>query len=117
MRSENYKGRCTKIHLKKCRDIARLYDKIQLAYAYVLDADDDIKEIRCNVPIEGVEEGNYVSDFVCTKESGEIIVRECVWRKKLNLPRTAKLLDASRIYWKRRGVEDWAIVVEEGGAE
>ena len=27
---------------------------------------------------------------------------------------TAKLLDASREYWGKRGVLDWGIVVEEG---
>jgi hypothetical protein len=40
------------------------------------------------------------------------MVRECVFRKKLSLPRTCKLLDLSREYWRRRGIEDWGIVVE-----
>jgi len=39
-------------------------------------------------------------------------VRECVYRKKLSLPRTAQQLDASRNYWLRHGITDWAIVIE-----
>jgi len=40
-------------------------------------------------------------------------VRECVFRKKLSLPRTCKLLDLSREYWTKRGINDWAIVIEQ----
>lgn len=41
------------------------------------------------------------------------MVRECVKRKLVARPMTAKLLDVSRIYWLRRGVVDWGIVVDE----
>ena len=41
------------------------------------------------------------------------MVRECVFRKKLALPRTCKLLDISREYWMKRGVTDRGIVIEQ----
>lgn len=113
MISKDYKGRCTKKKLRKCQDVARLYDKIQIAYADKLEKDNSVKEIRCNVLLEGLEEGEFTSDFLCIKSDGDYMVRECVWRKKLTLPRTAKLLDASRKYWMRRGVTDWGIVIEK----
>lgn len=113
MRAKNYKGsKCTKRKLKKCEEIAKTYDKIQTAYADVLDKDPQIKSFRCNVPLEDFEEGDFTTDFLCTKANGDLMVRECVFRKKLALPRTCKLLDASRKYWARRGVTDWAIVIE-----
>ena len=67
-----------------------------------------------NVLLENLEDGEFTTDFLCTKTNGDLMVRECVFRKKLSLPRTCKLLDASRKYWARRGITDWAIVVEEG---
>jgi hypothetical protein len=32
MRNANYKGRCVKKKLSKCKDVIRAYDDIQLAY-------------------------------------------------------------------------------------
>ena len=113
MISKDYKGRCTKKKLSKCKDVARLYDKIQITYADVLEADKAMKEIMCNVPLDNLPEGEYTSDFVCVKSDGDYMVRECVWKKKLTLPRTVKLLDASRSYWAKRGVTDWGIVIEK----
>ena len=114
MRPTNFKGgRCVKKKLKKCEEITRTFDKIQTFYAEILDKDDNIESFQCNVRLEGLENGDYTSDFVCTKTNGDIIVRECVFRKKLALPRTCKLLDLSREFWLRRGVIDWAIVVEQ----
>ena len=63
--------------------------------------------------LEGFELGEYCSDFIAVKTDGELMVRECVYRKHLIKPMTAKLLDASRNYWMRRGVTDWGIVVEK----
>lgn len=119
MRPKNYKGsRCTKRKLKKCEEIAKTYDKVQTAYALILDKDKNIESIMCNVSLEDLDEGAFTTDFVCKKTDGGYLVRECVFRKKLSLPRTCKLLDASREYWTRRGVTDWAIVVEkENGDE
>ena len=92
----------------------RLYDAIQIAYVALLEENDEIKTINCNVPIEPVDGTEFTSDFVCVKNNGDVMVRECVYRSKLSLPRTAKLLDASRVYWNNRGVTDWGVVIESG---
>ena len=57
MRSANIKDRCTKKKLKKSDEVIRTYDKIQTAYAEILDANPNIQSIRCNVPLEKMEEG------------------------------------------------------------
>lgn len=110
MRKKNYKGRCEKRTISKCEDVCRTFDPIQYAYADVLQASEEIKEIRCNVPLDGEE---YTSDFVCVKSNGDLLVRECVDRRFLTKPLTVKLLDASRLYWLHRGVTDWGLVVDE----
>ena len=109
MRKKNYKGRCEKRAISKSKDVCRTFDPIQYAYADVLQASEDIKEIRCNVSMDGLSTGKYTSDFVCVKTSGDLLVRECVNRKFLTKPLTVKLLDDSRLYWLRRGVTDWGI--------
>lgn len=53
MRKKNFKGRCEKRVIVKCSEICRTYDAIQYAYADILQASDEVKEIRCNVPLEG----------------------------------------------------------------
>ena len=114
MRAKNFKGgKCVKMKLQKCEEVIRTYDNIQTAYAQILDKNENIKSIRCNVHLDGIEEGEFTTDFLCTKADGDLMVRECVFQKKLALPRTAKLLDASRLYWIKRGVTDWGIVIEE----
>ena len=115
MRKKNYKGRCEKRVLNKCAVICRTYDPIQYAYADLLQEDESVKEIRCNVLLERLEEGEYTSDFVCVKQDGDLMVRECVQRKLLTKPMTVKLLDASRTYWLRRGVSDWGLVIDAEG--
>lgn len=112
MRRKNIKDRCEKRKLPKFNEICRTYDAIQYAYATLLSECEELKEIRCNVYLEGLKEGDYTSDFVCIKQNGELMVRECVFRKHLSKPMTTKLLDASREYWSRRGVTDWSIVIE-----
>ena len=112
MRPLKIKDRCTKKKIKKCKEVIRTYDQIQTAYAELLDKNEMIKEIQCNIPLDSTEEGEFTTDFLCTKTNGDRMVRECVFRKKLSLPRTCKLLDLSREYWRRRGIEDWGIVVE-----
>ncbi|WP_028243219.1 hypothetical protein [Pseudobutyrivibrio ruminis] len=111
MRKRNYKGRCTKKTLPKCQDVCRTYDALQEVYAEVLSQSEDIKEFRCNVYLEGLKEGDYTSDFVCTKQDGSIMVRECVYRSRLTKPMNYKLLEASREYWRHRGVLDWGIII------
>lgn len=113
MRPVNIKDRCTKKRLNKSESVVKLYDELQLAYASVLEANNEIKEIRCNVLIDPVDGSDFTSDFVCVKTNGDIMVRECVYRKKLSLPRTAKLLDASRTYWANHGVLDFGIVIDQ----
>lgn len=110
MRKKNFKGRCEKRTISKCEDVCRTFDPIQFAYADVLQASEEIKEIRCNVPLDGEE---YTSDFVCVKSNGDLLVRECVDRRFLTKPLTVKLLDVSRLYWLHRGVTDWGLVVDE----
>ena len=113
MRKKNYKGRCEKRFLSKCKEVCHTYDDIQSAYAELLQKSDSITEIRCNVLLNSLEAGEYTSDFVCVKTDGDMMVRECVNRKYLTKPMTVKLLDASRNYWLRHGVTDWGIVTNE----
>ena len=113
MRKKNFKGRCEKRMIGKCSDVCRTYDAIQYAYADLLQESEEVKEIRCNVLLDGLDGGGYTSDFVCTKTDGDLMVRECVFRKFLMKPLTVKLLDASREYWIRHGVTDWGLVIDE----
>lgn len=115
MKPKGYKRtRCEKRAMSKCADgVVRTYNAIESKYADMLQENPDIKEFRCQVLLEGLEIGEYCSDFVATKVDGDLRVRECVYRKHLRKPMTAKLLDASRNYWRRRGVTDWGIVVEK----
>lgn len=113
MRSKRIKDRCTKMQLSKCDTTARLYDQVMIAFAGLLERNKQVSKIMCNVSMDGLDEGEFTSDFVCVKANGDYMVRECTWRKKLTLPRTARLLEASRKYWARRGVQDWGIIVEK----
>ena len=113
MRKKGYKGRCEKRSVPKCTEICRTYDGIQSAYADILSMDDGIAEFRCNVLMEGLPDGDYTSDFVCTRSDGVVMVRECVSRSRLSKPLTIKLLEASRQYWLKHGVSDWGIVTDE----
>lgn len=116
MRRKNIKDRCEKNHFDKCPDVCKTYDAVQTAYAKKLQKRVSISEFRYNVPFE-VEEGDelerYTSDFICVKDDGEIMVRECLWRKNITRPKVARLLDASKDYWFKHGVTDWGLVVDE----
>ena len=79
--------------LEKSKEVCRFYDELQALYANRLQECEEIKEIRCNVLMEGLEIGDYTSDFVCVKSDGDLMVRECVYRKFLTKPMTVKLLD------------------------
>lgn len=113
MRKKNFKGRCEKRALPKCHGVCRTYDAIQYAYADILQADNVIAEIRCNVLLDGLAEGEYTTDFVCVKSNGDLMVRECVFRRFLTKPMTVNLLDASREFWLKHGVSDWGLVIDE----
>ena len=112
MIKKNFKGRCRKWKLEKCKDVMRAYSDIQAANAERLEKGDEVKEFQCNVLLDGLEEGEYTSDFLCVKADGDFMVRECVERKFLMKPRTVKLLDASKNYWLRHGVKDWGLVID-----
>ena len=112
MQKRNYKGRCEKKVVSKCADVCRTYTEIQAAYVDVLQSTDTIREFRCNVPLDGLTEGAYTTDFVSVKLDGDMMVRECVQRKFLTKPMTIRLLDLSREYWTRRGVADWGLVID-----
>ena len=112
MIKKNYKGRCVKKSVGKSKEIFRTYNNLKLAYLEKLQADKAITEIQCNVPLDG-EIGEYNTDFLCVKTDGDMLIRECVYRKHLLKPLTVKLLDASRVYWLNRGVNDWGLVIDE----
>ncbi len=113
MKKKNYKGKCQKRKVEKCADTFRAYNDIQYAYVNYLEQDHNIKEISYNVLLNGLAEGEYTSDFVCTKSNDELMVRECVPREHLTIPMTIKLLDLSREYWLKKGVNDWGLVIDE----
>lgn len=112
MRKKNYKGRCEKRSLPKFATLCKTYDPIQYAYADILAAEDDIAEIRCNVSLDGNDCAEYMTDFVCKKVNGDLMVRECISRNYLLKVQAAKILDMSRTYWLRHGVTDWGLVVD-----
>lgn len=115
MKKKGYKGsRCEKRYLSKCADgVVKTYTDIESRLADLLQKDVNIKEFRCNVLLDGFPEGEYCSDFVSVKTDGDLMVRECVYRKTLTKPMTVRLLDASRKYWLKHGVSDWGIVIEQ----
>lgn len=99
MRKKNFKGRCEKITVTKSKSICKTYDDLQRSYLEKLEA------VLDSLP-------DYMSDFVCVKNDGGLMVRECVYRKFLTKPMTVKLLDDSRNYWRNHGVEDWGLVID-----
>lgn len=112
MVKKNYKGRCVKKSVSKAKEVCRTYSDIQLAFLDVLEENTDVAEIQCNVPLDGLDIGEYSTDFVCVKSDGDLMVRECVNRKLLLKPMTVKLLDASLAYWRKRGIQDWGLVID-----
>ena len=85
MKKKNYKGsRCEKRSLSKCADgVVKTFNDIESRYADKLEENPEVKEFRCQVLLEGLELGEYCSDFVATKLDGDLMVRECVFRKHL----------------------------------
>ena len=79
----------------------------------VIQVNEEVESFSCNVRLqEDPETENYTSDFVITLVDGSVRVRECVYRKHLERPSTAKLLDLSKDYWTSKGVVDWGIVID-----
>ena len=82
-------------------------------YARFLQINDDVKAFFCNVQLtDDPETESYTSDFFITLADGTLRVRECVYRKHLERPSTARLLDLSKEYWRAKGVSDWGIVID-----
>ena len=96
LKKVDYKGRIIKRQLSKCKDVCRSYSEMQDDYARFLQIDDSVKEFTCNVKLEDdPETESYTSDFVITLADGTLRVRECVYRKHLERPSTARLLDTN----------------------
>ena len=110
MIKKNYKGKCVKKAVSKSKEVCRTYNNIQTSYLDALQKRDDITEIKCNIPLDDSETKDYTTDFLCIKLNGDYMVRDCVFRNLLTKPMTVKLLDLSREYWLKHGVNDWGIV-------
>ncbi len=115
MQKKNYKGRCEKKELTKSKEICRFFGDIQSAYGDILENDPKVTEIICNMPMEGLELGEYTSDFVCKLSDNTYMVRECVQRKHLMKPKTVKELEESRKFWAKHGISNWGIVTNKEG--
>ncbi len=111
MRKRDPKTRCIKRKLSKCSEVVRTFDNVQFAYADYLEKESEVTSFKCNVPFDDKSIGDFTTDFVITKSNGEIAVRECVVRSNITRPRTIKLLDFSLTYWRKRGVNDWKVVI------
>ena len=74
MRKKNYKGRVEKRNLNKCEDVCRTFDKIQYLYANLLSESEDVKWFQVNVLLEGLDIGEYTSDFVITKNEFLLLI-------------------------------------------
>ena len=48
MKKINYKGRCEKRKVSKCKDICRTYSKIQSAMVDLLEIDEKVTSFECN---------------------------------------------------------------------
>ena len=61
------------------------YNDIQYMFGKVVDTWSNIIEIKANVKLDDFILGDsYTTDFVCTKDDGELMVRECVFISKIN---------------------------------
>ena len=83
--------------LNKCGGVFKAYSELQLRYGEKLDEDETILEIKANVVLEDSEVGNdFTSDFLCIKNDGTSMIRECVYKKNLLKPSTIRLLKKLR---------------------
>ena len=79
MKKINYKGRCEKRKVSKCKDICRTYSKIQSAMVDMLEMDEEVTSFECNVCLEGVSGNMYSSDFVIKMVDGSTRVSRLVF--------------------------------------
>lgn len=75
MRKKNFKGRCEKKTIGKCKTVCKTFDPIQSAYIDILDDRCDVAEIQCNVELDG-DASDFTTDIVAVMTNGEIMVRE-----------------------------------------
>ena len=113
MRNSKTHSKTLKKKLSKCKTIFHAYNELQYKYVNILDEREDVLEFKCNVKINCSLGLDYTTDFYIIKTDGSIVIRECVYRDKLNKPLTAKMLDASRNYWLAAGFKNWGIVINE----
>lgn len=114
MKKKNYKGvSCTKRTIAKCIGICKTYGELELRYADILSHSDSVEEFETNRQFDSEELKDYVSDFIGRRTDGSLFVRECVMEKVLMRPSVCRLLDASRLYWEKRGISDWGLVVDD----
>ena len=116
MQRKDPKCRCEKRVVEKSTGVCKLYSKLQSAYLDILQNNDSIETIQCNVPLDGFSQGDYTTDFLCKCKDGTFMVRECVERKYLTKPMTISLLDASRLFWAKREITNWGIVTNTEGS-
>ena len=109
MRKKDYKGRTEKFQIEKCEGICITYSDLQKKFVERLSKDKNVKEINCNVPIEG---SNYMTDVVVTMNDEKMCAYECVYRSTLIRPSLGRQLDISRMYWRKREFE-WGLVIDE----
>ena len=84
MRNKKSNVKTTKRRLSKCQDVCRTYNDIQYAYAEILEKDESVAEFRCNVILDDFElDGTFTTDFIITKNNGDILVRECIFKDKI----------------------------------
>jgi len=107
------KKRVSKQRLPKFKGLCKTYDKVQAATAVYLSQQEDVVCIRCNVDSAIIDGKKYTTDFVCEMADGTLAVRECLYRRYITKPLHLNALEASRVFWLKRGVKDWAIVVNQ----
>ena len=62
MRRKGYRGTgCTKRSFSKCEGVCRTFDKIQTAFADILQNDESVVSFQCNVLLESGEEKQYTT--------------------------------------------------------
>lgn len=123
MRRKIQKVRCTKIKLDKCKEVCRLYDKVQESFARLLSTDETIVEFATNVPLDfskmdlsvdlAAPKEAHTTDFLIRWKDGTQAVREAVLRATLHRPSVIEKLQISKEYWNQKGVSDWGIVIEK----
>lgn len=113
MRNSKTRTKTLNKKLNKCKNIFYAYNELQYKYGNILEEREDVLEFKCNVKINCSLGPDYTTDFYIIKTDGTTVIRECVYRDKLNKPLTAKMLDASRNYWLAAGFKNWGIVINE----